>query len=105
MAKGLLHPRQSDGRRMEEIDESYFDEPLAKSFFQKFIRESCILMHDLIHALAQHVSVDFFITEVRAEHRGRETHSLNPLLEDIESRSSRKESVQILSECHKLYCE
>ena len=59
MAKGLLHPRQSDGRRMEEIDESYFDEPLAKSFFQKFIRESCILMHDLIHALAQHVSVDF----------------------------------------------
>ncbi|CBI24932.3 unnamed protein product, partial [Vitis vinifera] len=78
MAKGLLHPRQSDGRRMEEIDESYFDEPLAKSFFQKFIRESCILMHDLIHALAQHVSVDFFITEVRAEHRGRETHSNIP---------------------------
>lgn len=30
---------------------------------------------------------------------------LNPLLEDTESRSSRKESVQILSECHKLYCE
>ena len=51
MAEGLLHPRKSDGRRMEEIDESYFDEPLAKSFFQKFIREeeSCILMHDLIY--------------------------------------------------------
>ena len=43
MAEGLLHPRQSDGRRMEEIDESYFDEPLAKSFFKKFIRER--IMH------------------------------------------------------------
>ncbi|RVW77045.1 Conserved oligomeric Golgi complex subunit 3 [Vitis vinifera] len=30
---------------------------------------------------------------------------LKPLLEDIESRSSRKEYVQILSECHRLYCE
>ncbi|CAK9147861.1 unnamed protein product [Ilex paraguariensis] len=30
---------------------------------------------------------------------------LKPVLEEIESRSSRKEYVQILAECHKLYCE
>nr|CAD1827339.1 unnamed protein product [Ananas comosus var. bracteatus] len=30
---------------------------------------------------------------------------LKPVLGEIESRSSRKEYVQILSECHKLYCE
>ncbi|XP_010537514.1 PREDICTED: conserved oligomeric Golgi complex subunit 3 isoform X2 [Tarenaya hassleriana] len=30
---------------------------------------------------------------------------LKPVLEEIESRSSRKEYVQILSECHRLYCE
>lgn len=30
---------------------------------------------------------------------------LKLLLEDIESRSSRKEYVHILSECHRLYCE
>ncbi|MCI05129.1 conserved oligomeric Golgi complex subunit 3-like, partial [Trifolium medium] len=30
---------------------------------------------------------------------------LKPLLEEIESRSSRKEYGQILIECHRLYCE
>lgn len=30
---------------------------------------------------------------------------LKPVLEEIESRSSRKEYFQILAECHKLYCE
>ncbi|KAI5320003.1 PREDICTED: conserved oligomeric Golgi complex [Prunus dulcis] len=30
---------------------------------------------------------------------------LKPVLEEIESRSSRKEYTQILAECHKLYCE
>ncbi|GJU17309.1 conserved oligomeric Golgi complex subunit 3-like protein [Tanacetum coccineum] len=30
---------------------------------------------------------------------------LKPVLEEIERRSSRKEYVQILSECHRLYCE
>lgn len=30
---------------------------------------------------------------------------LKPVLEEIESRSSKKEYVQILEECHKLYCE
>ncbi|KAK9288072.1 hypothetical protein L1049_016518 [Liquidambar formosana] len=30
---------------------------------------------------------------------------LKPVLEEIESRSSRKEYVQILAECHRLYCE
>ncbi|XP_062161819.1 conserved oligomeric Golgi complex subunit 3 [Alnus glutinosa] len=30
---------------------------------------------------------------------------LKPLLEEIESRSSRKEYVQLLAECHRLYCE
>ncbi|RVW93556.1 putative disease resistance RPP13-like protein 1 [Vitis vinifera] len=61
MAEGLLHPQLSDRRRMEEIGESYFDELLAKSFFQKSIRKkgSCFVMHDLIHELAQHVSGDF----------------------------------------------
>ncbi|WKA01825.1 hypothetical protein VitviT2T_020083 [Vitis vinifera] len=61
MAEGLLHPRQNEGRRMEGIGESYFDELLAKSFFQKSvgIKGSCFVMHDLIHELAQHVSGDF----------------------------------------------
>ncbi|RVW95668.1 putative disease resistance RPP13-like protein 1 [Vitis vinifera] len=61
MAEGLLHPQQNEGRRMEEIGESYFDELLAKSFFQTSIgrKGSCFVMHDLIHALAQHVSGDF----------------------------------------------
>ncbi|XP_034704869.1 putative disease resistance RPP13-like protein 1 [Vitis riparia] len=61
MAEGLLHPQLSDRRRMEELGESYFDELLAKSFFQKSIRKkgSCFVMHDLIHELAQHVSGDF----------------------------------------------
>ncbi|XP_059437316.1 conserved oligomeric Golgi complex subunit 3-like isoform X1 [Corylus avellana] len=30
---------------------------------------------------------------------------IKPVLEEIESRSSRKEYVQLLAECHKLYCE
>ncbi|KAL6534808.1 Golgi transport complex subunit 3 [Orobanche gracilis] len=30
---------------------------------------------------------------------------LKPVLEEIESRKPRKEYVQILTECHKLYCE
>ncbi|KAJ9685216.1 hypothetical protein PVL29_017301 [Vitis rotundifolia] len=61
MAEGLLHPQQNEGRRIEEIGESYFDELLAKSFFQKSIgtEGSCFVMHDLIHELAQHVSGDF----------------------------------------------
>ncbi|KAJ9685225.1 hypothetical protein PVL29_017306 [Vitis rotundifolia] len=61
MAEGLLHPQQNEGRRMEEIGESYFDELLAKSFFQTSIgrKGSCFVMHDLIHELAQHVSGDF----------------------------------------------
>lgn len=32
-------------------------------------------------------------------------NELKPILEEIESRSSRKEYAQILAECHKLYCE
>ncbi|XP_050272474.1 conserved oligomeric Golgi complex subunit 3 isoform X2 [Quercus robur] len=32
-------------------------------------------------------------------------NELKPVLEEIESRSSRKEYVQLLAECHKLYCE
>ncbi|KAL6320906.1 hypothetical protein AAG906_010715 [Vitis piasezkii] len=62
MAEGLLHSRQSN-RRMEEVGDSYFNELLAKSFFQKCIREeeSCFVMHDLIHDLAQHISQEFYI--------------------------------------------
>lgn len=32
-------------------------------------------------------------------------HDLKPLMEEIESRASRKEYSQVLSDCHKLYCE
>ncbi|KAJ9685850.1 hypothetical protein PVL29_017786 [Vitis rotundifolia] len=62
MAEGLLHSGQSN-RRMEEVGDSYFNELLAKSFFQKCIREeeSCFVMHDLIHDLAQHISQEFCI--------------------------------------------
>ena len=64
MAEGLLHPQQNlEERRIEKIGELYFDELLAKSFFQKSFRgeESCFVMHDLIHELAQHVFGDFCI--------------------------------------------
>ena len=64
MAEGLLHPQQNlQERRIEKIGELYFDELLAKSFFQKYIRgkKSCFVMHDLIHELAQHVFGDFCI--------------------------------------------
>ena len=64
MAEGLLHPQQNlQERRIEKIGELYFDELLDKSFFQKSIRgeESCFVMHDLIHELAQHVFGDFCI--------------------------------------------
>ncbi|KAJ9685832.1 hypothetical protein PVL29_017768 [Vitis rotundifolia] len=67
MAEGLLHPQQDDGRRMEEIGESYFNELLAKSFFQKSIRGEksfCFVMHDLVHELAQHVSGGDFCVRV-----------------------------------------
>nr|CAN60875.1 hypothetical protein VITISV_017859 [Vitis vinifera] len=62
MAEGLLHSGQSN-RRMEEVGDSYFNELLAKSFFQKCIRgeKSCFVMHDLIHDLAQHISQEFCI--------------------------------------------
>ena len=67
MAEGLLHPQQDDGRRMEEIGESYFNDLLAKSFFQKSIRGEksyCFVMHDLVHELAQHVSGGDFCVRV-----------------------------------------
>ncbi|KAJ9685869.1 hypothetical protein PVL29_017799 [Vitis rotundifolia] len=62
MAEGLLHSGQSN-RRMEEVGDSYFNELLAKSFFQRCIRgeESCFVMHDLIHDLAEHISQEFCI--------------------------------------------
>ncbi|XP_034703212.1 putative disease resistance RPP13-like protein 1 [Vitis riparia] len=62
MAEGLLYSGQSN-RRMEEVGDSYFNELLAKSFLQKCIRgeESCFVMHDLIHDLAQHISQEFCI--------------------------------------------
>nr|CAN60967.1 hypothetical protein VITISV_017509 [Vitis vinifera] len=62
MAEGFLHSGQSN-RRMEEVGDSYLNELLAKSFFQKCIRgeKSCFVMHDLIHDLAQHISQEFCI--------------------------------------------
>ncbi|KAL6317160.1 hypothetical protein AAG906_029912 [Vitis piasezkii] len=61
MAEGLLHAGQRD-ERMEEVGESCFNELVAKSFFQKSItKESCFVIHDLIHDLAQHISGEFCV--------------------------------------------
>ncbi|KAJ9687461.1 hypothetical protein PVL29_016092 [Vitis rotundifolia] len=61
MAEGFLQESKSK-RRMEEVGDSYFHELLSKSFFQKSIsKESCFVMHDLIHDLAQAVSKEFSI--------------------------------------------
>ncbi|KAL6328522.1 hypothetical protein AAG906_038717 [Vitis piasezkii] len=80
MAEGLLHAGQSD-ERMEEVGESCFNELLAKSFFQVSItkksfakEESCFVMHDLIHDLAQHISQEFCIRLEDCKPVGRAKH-------------------------------
>ncbi|KAJ9687559.1 hypothetical protein PVL29_016161 [Vitis rotundifolia] len=47
---------------MEEVGDLYFHELLCKSFFQKSVtKESCFVMHDLIHDLAQYISGEFCV--------------------------------------------
>ncbi|KAL6328870.1 hypothetical protein AAG906_003887 [Vitis piasezkii] len=61
MAEGFLRLSWSN-RRMEEVGDSYFHELLCKSFFQKSVsKESCFVMHDLIHDLAQYMSGEFCV--------------------------------------------
>lgn len=65
----------------------------------------CIIQEELYLLLENEVSRMQYSLSVKLSLEFLCHCILNPLLEDIESRSSRKESVQILSECHKLYCE
>ena len=61
MAEGFLRLSQSN-RRMEEVGDLYFHELLSKSFFQRSVtQESCFVMHDLIHDLAQYISGEFCV--------------------------------------------
>ena len=61
MAEGFLRHSQSN-RRMEEVGDLYFHELLSKSFFQRSVtQESCFVMHDLIHDLAQYISGEFCV--------------------------------------------
>ncbi|KAJ9687557.1 hypothetical protein PVL29_016159 [Vitis rotundifolia] len=61
MAEGFLRLSQSN-RRMEEVGDLYFHELLSKSFFQRSVtKESCFVMHDLIHDLAQYISGEFCV--------------------------------------------
>ena len=58
---GLLHFSKGNDR-MGKVGEQYFDELQSKSFFQKSaLKESCFVMHDLIHHLAQYISKVFCI--------------------------------------------
>ena len=53
MAEGFLG-LQRGMERIEEVGESYFDQLLSKSFFQKSVtHDSLFVMHDLIHDLAK----------------------------------------------------
>lgn len=61
MAEGLLDAGQGD-ERMEDVGESCFNELVSNLLFQKSLRkESCFVMHDLIHDLAQHISGEFCV--------------------------------------------
>ncbi|KAJ9701364.1 hypothetical protein PVL29_006632 [Vitis rotundifolia] len=61
MAEGLLQLSQCN-KREEEVGDLYFNELVDKSFFQESIRqEACFVMHDLIHDLAQHMSLEFCV--------------------------------------------
>ena len=60
MAEGLL-PFSEGNERMGKVGEQYFDELVSKSFFQSVKKESCFVMHDLIHDLAQYTSREFCI--------------------------------------------
>ncbi|XP_034701748.1 putative disease resistance RPP13-like protein 1 [Vitis riparia] len=61
MAEGFLRDSQSN-ERMEEVGDLYFHELLSKSFFHRSAtNESCFVMHDLIHDLAQYISGEFCV--------------------------------------------
>ncbi|CAA3020745.1 disease resistance RPP13 1 [Olea europaea subsp. europaea] len=58
MAEGFLHHSQQE-RSTEELGIDYFDELLARSFFQQSsFNSSCFVMHDLLNDLAISVAGD-----------------------------------------------
>ena len=49
LQEGLVQFPKSN-ERMVEVGEQYFDELLSKCFFHKSVtKESCFVMHDLVH--------------------------------------------------------
>ncbi|KAL5538048.1 hypothetical protein UlMin_045420 [Ulmus minor] len=58
MAEGLLTPEK--GKRMEHVGKAYLQALKSRSFFQQSSRrESCMVMHDLVHDLATFISGEF----------------------------------------------
>ncbi|KAG6532476.1 disease resistance protein RGA2-like [Zingiber officinale] len=55
MAEGFIAPQEN--MRMEDVGSSCFHELVSRSFFQETQRRGRFVMHDLIHDLAQFVSV------------------------------------------------
>lgn len=55
MAEGFIAPQEN--RRMEDVGSSCFHELVSRSFFQETQRRGRYVMHDLIHDLAQFISV------------------------------------------------
>ncbi|XP_060669586.1 putative disease resistance protein At3g14460 isoform X3 [Ziziphus jujuba] len=64
MAANLLQKPKKNMITMEEVGYKYFDELCLRSLFQKSSgrEESCFVMHDLIHDLAQYVSRGHYFT-------------------------------------------
>ena len=62
---GLLQFSKGNDR-MGRVGEQYFDELLSKSFFQKSaLKESCFVIHDLIHDLAQYIYLKYFVLDLK----------------------------------------
>ena len=59
MAEGLIHQAKEDNRQMEDIGADYFNELLARCFFQQLNNyEFRFVMHDLINDLAKDVATE-----------------------------------------------
>lgn len=54
MAQGFL--QQQGEKQMEDVGSEYFDDLLGRSFFQRV--KGSYIMHDMMHSLAQYVSID-----------------------------------------------